>query len=260
MSLKLSFEKKARGSFFFVPIREAYQFAFNRSVWHRRHRMYALYSQFVSASDLVFDIGANVGDYAEMFARLGARVVAVEANPELISDLTKIRPRNLIRVEGTAVGSKEGSAELYLCRENLLSSLSREWIAVAQKSDRLAGFEWSKSVVVSVTTLDALIAKYGQPRFIKIDVEGFELEVLSGLTKAPPVMSFEFNSEYAQQAELCLQQKCIKPSSSFNLRMELDTSFLFERWIGKEELVSYLRSENLRAQSTWGDIFVKSRA
>jgi tRNA G37 N-methylase Trm5 len=89
MSLKRSFEKKARGSVFFAPIREVYQFAFNRSVWRRRHRMYRLYSEFVSAGDLVFDIGANIGDYAEMFARLGARVVAVEPNPELIVDLKK---------------------------------------------------------------------------------------------------------------------------------------------------------------------------
>ncbi|HEY1471426.1 MAG TPA: FkbM family methyltransferase [Candidatus Acidoferrum sp.] len=51
--------------------------------------MYRLYSEFVSAGDLVFDIGANIGDYAEMFARLGARVVAVEPNPELIVDLKK---------------------------------------------------------------------------------------------------------------------------------------------------------------------------
>ncbi|HEY1471425.1 MAG TPA: FkbM family methyltransferase [Candidatus Acidoferrum sp.] len=162
-------------------------------------------------------------------------------------------------MEGAAVGSKEGSAELYLCRENLLSSLSREWIAVAQKSDRLAGFEWNKSVVVPVTTLDALIGKHGQPRFIKIDVEGFELEVLGGLTQAPPAMSFEFNSEYAQQAELCLQQECIKANSSFNLRMESDMSFLFERWVTIEELRAHLRSEELKAQSTWGDIFVKSK-
>jgi hypothetical protein len=50
--------------------------------------MYELYSQFVTAGDLVFD-GANIGDYAEMFAGLGATVVAVEANPGLIADLKK---------------------------------------------------------------------------------------------------------------------------------------------------------------------------
>jgi FkbM family methyltransferase len=151
-----------------------------------------------------------------MFARLGAKVVAVEANPALIGDLKKIRPRNLVRVESVAVGSKEGSAELYLCEENLLSTLSRDWITVAQKLERLSRFEWKKSTLVSVTTLDALMEKYGRPRFIKVDVEGFESQVLAGLTQAPKVMSFEFNSEYAQQAEVCLRQKCVLPRSLFN--------------------------------------------
>src|SRR5205814_3164974 len=121
------------------------QFAFNRPVWHRRRRMQGIYSQFMSTGDLVFDIGANIGDYTEMFARLGAKVVAVEPNPELIGNLKKIRPRNLISVESAAVGPKEGSAELYLCEQNLLSTLSQDWITVAQKSERLAGYTWKKT-------------------------------------------------------------------------------------------------------------------
>ncbi|MBS1840390.1 MAG: FkbM family methyltransferase [Acidobacteria bacterium] len=222
--------------------------------------MHELYSQFMRPGDLVFDIGANVGEYTEMFARLGARVVAVEANPELIGDLEKIRPRNLISVESVAVGPREGAAELYICQENLLSSLSRDWITVAQKSDRLSRFEWKKSTLVPVTTLDALIEKYGRPRFIKIDVEGFELEVLAGLTQAPEVMSFEFNSEYAQQAKVCLRQECIRPGCLFNVTMESNMSLLFERWLTIEELLAYLRRVELKSLHTWGDIFVKTKA
>src|SRR2546430_16588745 len=50
----------------------------NRS---QRAAMDRLYGQFVHAGDLVFDIGAHVGDRVGAFRRLGARVVAVEPQP-----------------------------------------------------------------------------------------------------------------------------------------------------------------------------------
>jgi hypothetical protein len=45
---------------------------------------------------------------------------------------------------------------------------------------------------VVVTTLDRLIAEHGEPAFCKIDVEGFEAEVLKGLSRALPALSFEY--------------------------------------------------------------------
>ena len=56
-------------------------------------------------------------------------------------------------------------------------------------ADRMAaapGFEhvrWDAAETVPVTTLDALIAEHGPPRFVKIDVEGHEAEVLRGLSR-----------------------------------------------------------------------------
>src|SRR3972149_2335437 len=49
----------------------------------RRAGMDALYRRFLKPGDLAFDIGAHVGDRVASFRRLGARVVAVEPQPQL---------------------------------------------------------------------------------------------------------------------------------------------------------------------------------
>src|SRR6185312_12022066 len=65
----------------FVPARNAYRVIFHRHVLREAKAMRRFYGQFVHRGDVVFDIGANVGDYTEAFADLGARVVAVDPNP-----------------------------------------------------------------------------------------------------------------------------------------------------------------------------------
>jgi hypothetical protein len=60
------------------------------------------------------------------------------------------------------------------------------------KDTRFKGEEWNETEQVVIDTLDNLIAKYGLPKFIKIDVEGFELDVLKGLTNPVPIISFEY--------------------------------------------------------------------
>ena len=78
-----------------------------------------------------------------------------------------------------AVGAEAGTAELLINRRNpTLSTLSAEWAATVSASPRFPGERWDERVAVEVTTLDALIAVHGVPRFCKIDVEGFEESVL----------------------------------------------------------------------------------
>ena len=55
-----------------------------------------------------------------------------------------------------------------------------------------------------VVTLDQLVAAHGPPRFVKIDVEGSESEVLRSLTYPVPVLSFEFTTIRRQAAHDCL--------------------------------------------------------
>ena len=59
---------------------------------------------------------------------------------------------------------------------------------------------------VPVTTLDDLIERHGMPSFIKLDVEGFEVEALAGLTRPVPALSFEFTTIQRDLATACIER------------------------------------------------------
>ena len=155
-----------------------------------------LYRQFMGRGDLVFDVGANVGNRVEVFLSLHARVVAVEPLPECAQRLRDTFQRRCIVLE-TALGAAGGTAELRRGSEDVLSTMSDQWIESTTASGRFADDSWGDVLRVNVTTLDALISDYGVPRFTKIDVEGFEPEVLAGLSTAIPALSIEYALEFA---------------------------------------------------------------
>src|SRR6476619_871879 len=140
--------------------------------WHQRRRssaMDALYRRFVKRGDLVFDIGAHVGDRVAAFRRLGAKVVAVAPQPALASTLTMLygRRSNVV-IERVAVGRKAGDVSLMLNTDNpTISTVSRAFIHTARDAPGWQGQHWDKSIRVPMTTLDALIDEHGVPAFIK---------------------------------------------------------------------------------------------
>lgn len=97
----------------------------------------------------------------------------------------------------------------------------KDWID-AVKQERFKSYTWSAPVKIPITTLDKLIEKYGKPHFIKIDVEGYELEVLKGLTQAINWISFEYTvPEQTQKAIDCiLQIQKFNPNIQCNYSIE----------------------------------------
>ena len=78
----------------------------------RTAAMDRLYGRFVKRGDLVFDIGAHVGDRVASFRRLGARVVAVEPQPALVKVLKLFYGRDAdVAIEAVAVGRSTGTIE-----------------------------------------------------------------------------------------------------------------------------------------------------
>jgi FkbM family methyltransferase len=221
----------------------------------RRQAMAALYSGFVGPGDLVFDIGAHVGDRVAAFRSLGARVVAVEPQPALARVLRLIYGRDRqVAVLEAAVGRAAGETELLLNVDNpTVSTLSAAFVRAAAGSAGWEGQRWTRRLRVPVTTLDALIAEYGTPAFIKIDVEGFEAEVLAGLTAAVPALSFEFTTIQRDVALDCLA-RCVALGLT-RLRAALGESqtMTHRTWIDAQEMRAWVLSLPHAANS--GDIY-----
>jgi FkbM family methyltransferase len=223
----------------------------------RRTAMQALYQQFIAAGDLVFDVGAHVGDRVAAFRGLGARVVAVEPQPALVRVLRLFYGRDhMVSIEPVAVGRAAGTVELMLNLDNpTVSTASRDFVLAAAGAPGWEGQSWNGSVRVAVTTLDALIARHGAPAFIKLDVEGFEAEALAGITRPPPALSFEFTTIQRAVASTCLARCRELGYRRFNAMLGESQLLVHPDWFDGETIAAWL--EALPAEANSGDVFAR---
>ena len=106
---------------------------------------------------------------------------------------------------------------------------------------------------VEVTTLDNLIAEHGAPAFVKIDVEGYEVEVLMGLTSYVPALTFEFSASESDRLRSCLQLLNRCPNIQVNLIEMNDRDFILPEWLSIDEFNAWADTSTL---PDIGDIFV----
>jgi FkbM family methyltransferase len=101
-----------------------------------------LYAQFVRCGDLVFDVGAHVGDRVASFRRLGVRVVAVEPQPALALTLKALYGRDPhVTIEEKAVGRSPGTLEMKINVDNpTVSTASSAFIDAAKRSSTRMAF------------------------------------------------------------------------------------------------------------------------
>lgn len=159
--------------------------------------------QIVDEGDTVIDIGANLGLVSVLLSELvgnKGKVYAFEPNPELYSSLDKVINRNKLSniiSYPIALGEAEGNLKLRIPKVNKgKGSLVRHAEANNEDVDVVDVPVKRLSKVLENESIESI-------KFIKIDVEGFEAEVLSGgseiLENIPPqCILFEFNHSELQ--------------------------------------------------------------
>ncbi len=218
-------------------------------------RAAALYREFVSPGSLVFDIGANMGDRTAVFVELDARVVAVEPQEECAAALRR-RFEKGVTVEQVAIGAAEGKAELLIASAHTISSVNPLWVERVRESGRFSDYRWDETVTVPMTTLDRLIERHGVPDFVKVDVEGYELDVLHGLSRTVSALSFEFDFELIEQRLAAVDRLRDLGMDAFNFSPGETLELALGEWVGADAIKAYLE-RTPRDVLFFGDVYAR---
>lgn len=216
------------------------------------------YSQFIGKGDIVFDVGANIGDKTEIFLELGAEVIAVEPQESCWRILKRrFKDSPNVFVEPVVLAECDGEKELYVDKSSTLSSMSKEWIEVVKKSGRFSNsHKWSYCIKVNATTLDKLTEKYGTPVYCKIDVEGSEESVLKGLSRPIKYISFEFVSERKEAAIDCIRYLSRLGKLECNFSLGDGLNLAMPQWADCNEILEKIIALPQNIEN-YGEIYTK---
>ena len=225
-------------------------------VW-RRGQMEAFYRGFLAPGDLAFDIGSHVGNRIRAFRRVGARVVAVEPQPDFAGLLRLLYGRDPgVVIEQLGVGSVARDGALYVStRTPTVSTTTRSWIEEVQADERFGAVKWDRKIAVPIVTLEDLIARHGEPRFCKIDVEGAEADVLAGLARPLAALSFEYIPVSIDRAAACLDRLSQLGEYRYRYSRVETMQWACPDWLDAGQLLAALKAMPLSDRS--GDVYAR---
>lgn len=215
--------------------------------------LFALYDQVLHQKKglRIFDIGANQGDYSYVFSKYAHCLLMLE--PDLVNQQilkSRFGSRSNCIIIPKAVSSVCGKARFHvLSQGNALNSLSDKWVnSVQDQAGRhyRSGQAVQETIEVETTTLDALIHEYGKPDYVKIDVEGLEKEVITGLGQTVPLISFECNlPDFKEETSWIIRHlHQLNPDAQFNFVREKGLEL--EKPMDAESFEQFVKTTTLR--------------
>lgn len=227
-------------------------------IYHNPVRLRAwrrFYGDLLPRQALVFDIGAHVGTRARAMRAAGARVVALEPQQPFAGFLRRTLPRDITLIEAAA-GRSEAQAEMAVSsRHPTVSSLRADFVQGAAEAPGFTHVKWDSTQAVRMITLDSLIARFGAPDYIKIDVEGFEIEVLGGLSQPVSMVSVEYLPGFAHLTHAVIARLAALGDYRFNPVQGEGGGFLWPDWRDAATTAAWL--DSLPRDAGSGDLFAR---
>lgn len=221
----------------------------NRAAYDRIQREYSFYKNWLKADgrgdELIFDVGANCGTKSALFSRLCKKVVAFEPSDKM-NNLLKLRFKNTnVDVIKCALGKQSTTATFYeLEGFEALNSLSKKHIetTVVKKLGSVDSRISPKEIPVK--TLEEFIKFYKEPLYVKIDVEGYEYEVIQGLKTPVKYLSFEVNlPEFMEEAVKVVQYLAEISSNRYVFNFTNSNAFLLNEPVNEKDAIDFLKSK-----------------
>jgi len=143
--------------------------------------------------NLIFDIGMHIGQDTEYYLKLGYHVVAVDANPELIESarekFNKYIQSGQLELVNACLHCRGEKVKFYINND------CSEWSSTIEHLGKRGS--GGKEIIVPTVRYEDLAAKYGTPYYCKIDIEGADVQVISGFYQCkvrPGYVSYEASS------------------------------------------------------------------
>jgi FkbM family methyltransferase len=248
---RLGLYERAKGSWIY----DLYWSLADRRIVDDRRKETEFYTRLLQGfrrGGLIFDIGANEGYKSRIFLALGARVVAVEPDEKCQAILNEKFAKYRIRAEHLVVVPKAVSDKssvrtmLVDAPGSALNTLSEKWAETLREDEARFGEKLSfwQSKQVETLSITELVAVYGSPFFIKIDVEGHELNVLRGMQQPVPYLSFEVNlPEFRPEGLECVSVlERLAKDGRFNYTSDCRRGLMLKDWAHSEEFLAVLNS------------------
>jgi FkbM family methyltransferase len=202
---------------------------FRRNIIEAEKKEIAFYKSFLDKCDLIFDIGSYDGHKTVAFLHFANKIICCEPDSFNFSILlSRFKKSNKVIIKQVAVSNVNGFENYHVHQKgSAFNTLSEKWKDILKKNGRelfKEEFNFSNSAATKVPTItiDKLIAEYGVPDFIKIDIEGYEKKALQGLSKKIKCLSFEANlPEFLDETVECIELlNNIDPHALFNYAVE----------------------------------------
>jgi FkbM family methyltransferase len=195
----------------------------------------------------VFDVGCNVGNKTLAYQSAGASVIGFEPQPEVAA---VYQQRTGAPVEVIALADEESTKPFWRNQSGSgLSSMCKEFMDAWQP---IRKDPWDEPVSIPTSTLDHMISKYGRPYYIKLDVEGFELQVLQGLSQPVEIISLEWSTPCKEAGYACLDY--LGRTNYYNFVIGDSLEFISPIWRNYKEISKFL---NQYTSLEVGDVFIK---